>query len=135
MSRVQVFFYGLFMDEALLRERGLDPRDVRLASLEDFALRIGERATLVPAPGSRVHGVVLTLTVTDLERLYSEASVQAYEPQPVRVRLDDGGVIAALCYNLPQAPSREERNPQYAGKLRALAERIGLPAGYVASIE
>ncbi len=135
MESVQVFFYGLFMDEALLRERGVEPRDARLAALDDFALRIGRRATLVSEPGSRVHGVVLALTLAELERLYSEPSVRAYQAQPVRVRLDEGGVIAALCYNLPQAPSRDERNPQYAAKLRALAERIGLPASYVASIE
>ena len=135
MQRVHVFFYGLFMDEALLRERGLDPRDARLASVDDFALRIGERATLVPARGSRVHGVVFTLTPPELETLYFEASVRAYRAQPVRVRLATGGAISALCYNLPQPPAHEERNPQYAAKLRALAARIGLPAAYVSSIE
>jgi hypothetical protein len=134
VNHVHVFFYGLFMDEALLRERGLEPRDARLAALDDFALRIGQRATLVPAPGSSVHGVAITLTVTDLERLYSEPSVQAYRPQPVRVRLHSGGVISALCYILPQAPCSEERNPQYAARLRELAERIGLPTHYVSSI-
>lgn len=135
MPRVNVFFYGLFMDETLLRERGLEPQDVRRAAVDDFALRIGQRATLVPAPGSRAHGVVLTLTLAELERLYSEPSVQAYRAQPVRVRLEDGGVLSALCYLLPDPPSPQERNPQYAAQLRALAERIGLPPEYVRSIE
>jgi hypothetical protein len=135
MQRVQVFFYGLFMDQALLRERGLDPQDACLAAVDGFALRIGQRATLVPAPGGRVHGVVLTLTLAEVERLYSDPSVQAYRAQPVRARLEDGGGVSALCYNLPEAPSPAERNPQYAAKLRALAERIGLPAAYVASIQ
>ena len=62
-------------------------------------------------------------------------TVQAYRAQPIRVRLEDGGELSALCYNLPEPPSPDEHNPQYAAKLRALAERIGLPAAYVSSIE
>ena len=109
MQRVHVFFYGLFMDQALLRERGLDPQDARLAAVDDFELRIGQRATLVPAPGRRVHGVVLTLTLAELERLYSEPGVRAYVAQPVRAQLEDGGVLSALCYNLPEAPLYGDR--------------------------
>lgn len=123
------------MDEDVLRAKGLDPRAVEPASVEGFALRIGERAALVPNPGSRVHGLVVSLTVPEVERLYAEPSVQAYRPQAVLARLASGGVIAALCYNLPQPPSPGERNPEYAARLRSLAARLGLPDDYVATIE
>ena len=48
-----VFFYGLFMDEDLLREKGLNPQRAALASVDGLALRIGKRAALVPTPGGR----------------------------------------------------------------------------------
>lgn len=134
MRRADVFFYGLFMDEELLRARGLAPADMELAVVDGFALRIGERATLVPAPGNRVHGVVLSLTLSELDRLYAEPSVSAYRPEAVLARLASGGVIAALCYNLPQAPLPSERNPAYADKLRAVARKVGLPPEYTESI-
>ena len=135
-SRIaDVFFYGLFMDEELLREKGLTPQHAELASVAGLALRIGQRAAPVPAPGVRVHGVVISLTLAELDRLYSEPSVRAYEPQAVLAHLASGGVIAALCYNLSSPPSPTERNPEYAARLRAVAQKVGLPAEYVASLQ
>ena len=135
MRRVDVFFYGLFMDEELLRAKGLHVEHAELAAVDGLALRIGQRAALAPTPGGRVHGVVFSLMLSELDRLYSDPSVQAYRPQAVLAQLASGGVIAALCYNLPQPPSPTERNPEYAAKLRAIAQKVGLPAEYVASIQ
>jgi hypothetical protein len=133
--RVEVFFYGLFMDEELLRGKGLAPQDAEVGSVPGMSLRIGQRAALVPDPSSRVYGVLMSVTVNELERLYSEPGVQAYRPQPVLVHPASGGVVGALCYNLPEPPAPGERNPEYATKLRAVARRAGLPEDYVASIE
>ena len=133
--RADVFFYGLFMDEELLRGKGLQPEGGELASVDGLALRIGQRAALVPTPGARVHGLVMSLTISELDRLYAEPSVQAYKPQAVLAQLASGGVIAALCYNLSQPPAATERNPEYATKLRAVAQKVGLPAEYVASLQ
>jgi len=49
--RVEVFFYGLFMDEELLRGKGLEPEGGEIAAIDGFALRIGQRAALVPVVG------------------------------------------------------------------------------------
>jgi hypothetical protein len=135
MRRVDIFFYGLFMDESLLHSKAINPEGAEHAFVERFALRIGARATLVPSPQGTVHGRIFSLTLSEVERLYSEPSVEAYRPQAVLAHLARGGIIPALCYNLPQAPSPSERNPEYAGKLRALATKIGLPADYVATIQ
>ena len=134
-ERVDVLFYGLFMDEALLREKGLNPLDRRVASVENFRLAIGARATLVPCAGANVYGVLFSLTRAELDALYSEDSVSAYRPETVSARTDDGAVVHALCFNLPAPPPEDERNPLYASKLRELAARKGLPRAYVASIE
>ena len=132
--RIDVFFYGLFMDDALLREKGMNPVNRRLASVENFCLVIGARATLVPCADGPVHGVLFSLTHSEVDALYGEASVSVYRPEALAAQLEDGSVIPALCFNLPVPPSMEERNPQYVAKLRELAERIGLPPGYVSSI-
>lgn len=133
--RADVFFYGLFMDQDLLRAKGIEPQAVELASVAGFALRIGQRAAITSSPNGRVQGVVMSLTLGELERLYSEPSVQAYEPQAVLAQLAAGGIIAALCYNLPEPPAASERNPEYAAKLRIVAEKVGLPPDYIASIQ
>jgi hypothetical protein len=135
VRRIAVFFYGLFMDDALLREKGMNPVNSRMASVENFSLVIGARASLVPCAGQTVHGVLFSLTHSELDALYGEASVSVYRPEAVSARLADGSVIPALCFNLPVPPSIEERNPQYASKLKELAGRIGLPPGYVSSIK
>jgi len=63
--RVEVFFYGLFMDEEILRGKGLEPEGGEIAAIDGFALRIGQRAALVSAPGAKVYGLVFSLTRCD----------------------------------------------------------------------
>jgi hypothetical protein len=133
--RAEVFFYGLFMDQELLRATGVQPELIERASVPGMSLRIGHRASLVPAPGEEVHGVIMSLTLVELERLYSEPSVAMYRPQAVVARPESGGAIAVLCYNLPDPPEAGERNPEYAAKLREVARRVGLPESYIAAID
>jgi hypothetical protein len=132
--RFDVFFYGLFMDAELLEAKGIHPVDVRRAAVAGLRLRIGARAALVPTPGAEVHGVLMKLSHAEVEKLYADPSVQVYRPEPVLAIASNGASIAALCYNLPEPPTANEHNPEYAGKLRSLAQRIGLPAEYVTSI-
>jgi hypothetical protein len=109
--RAELFFYGLFMDQGLLRSKGLSPQNSEIASVSGLALRIGQRAALVPDEKGKVYGVVMSLTLEEVERLYSDPTVQAYRPQAVLVRLASGGQVAALCYNLrePPLPASETR--------------------------
>ena len=132
--RIEVFFYGLFMDEGLLIEKGASPQNRRIAQLDNFCLLIGERATLVPCAGKKIYGVVYSLTHREVNLLYSEPSVSEYRPEAVPARLTDGSLVPALCFNLVSPPAIGERNPDYAAKLIQLAERIGLPPEYVRSI-
>ena len=134
LRHIDVFFYGLFMDEALLREKGITPGNQRVASVENFCLVIGARATLVPCPSRTVHGVIFSLTHNEVDALYSESPVREYRPEAVSA-LSDGKIVPALCFNLPEPPATEARNPEYVSRLRELAQRIGLPTDYVASIK
>jgi len=134
VRKIDVFFYGLFMDEALLRARGITSPNLRIASVPGFQLRIGNRATLVPKPSGRVFGVVASLSHSELEQLYSESSVQAYKPEAVLAHLPNDESLAVLCFNLADLPKAGEHNPEYAAKLRALAKQLQFPLDYVSSI-
>ena len=135
MRKINVFFYGLFMDEALLQAKGITSPNLRVAFVQGFQLRIGNRATLVPIPSERVFGVVASLTHRELEQLYSEPSLQAYKPEAILAHLLNGESMAVLCFNLVESPSDDEHNPEYAAKLRTLAAQLQFPPDYVSSIQ
>lgn len=128
-----VFFYGLFMDENLLANKGVQPSAIAPGFVNDFALRIGNRATLVPESGSRAYGLLMRLSVEEAETLYAEKSVSDYLPEPVRVDLMDGRNVEATCYNLP-GNKIEGGNKQYATNLLKLATKLDFPKSYLAQI-
>lgn len=133
--QVDGFFYGLFMDERVLREAEVKPSNSRRAYVADFALRIGQRATLIPCPGSRAYGMLISLARADLERLYSTPGLEAYRPEKVVARTFEGDAISALCYNLEQAPDPDDRNPDYVTRLQSVLDRLGFPVEYVESVK
>jgi hypothetical protein len=129
--RIPVFFYGLFMDAALLRARGIDPVAPRRACARGYALRIAGRATLVPEDGGRTTGVVMDLTHDDLARLYADPDVAAYRPEAALVELDDGSAIAALTFTQPDALTpATPASEAYALALERLRRSLDLPPGW-----
>ena len=133
--QVDAFFYGLFMDVEVLRQSGAKPANPRRAYVAEFALRIGQRATLVPSLGARTYGMLIALTHAEIERLYKPPGLENYRPEAVLAQPIEGIAIPALCYNLLQAPESHERNPDYALRLKSVLTKLGFPGDYVASIE
>jgi hypothetical protein len=131
---IAVFFYGLFMDEALLASKGVMPASVATGYVEGFALHIGARATLLAEAGSRSYGVLMYVTEDDLDALYADPSVADYVAESVGVHLADDSVVMALCYNLA-ADAVSGANAEYATKLLTLANELGMPASYLEQIE
>lgn len=131
---VEAFFYGLFMDIEVLRRNGAAPGTPRPAYVENFALRIGQRATLVPSAGSRAYGMLIALTPAELRQLYSAPGLEHYGPEAVLARPLSGGATPALCYNLRTAPRPDERNPEYALKLQRVLRALDFPSEYIESI-
>ena len=132
--RLEAFFYGLYMDLDVLREAGVVPIAPRQAFVDNFALRIGLRATLLPAAGARAYGMLYTVTHDELDRLYTAPGLEQYRPEAVLARPLDGAPIPALCYNLREAPQPHERNPDYALRLQRALDKLGFPPEYVASV-
>lgn len=129
--RVDAFFYGLFVDERVLRESGVAPVHPRKAFVDGFALRIDRRAALLPSPGARVYGMLFALTHAELERLYAGPGLERYRPEAVLARTADGSATPALCFNLPDATGPDEPNPDYAARLRRILGELGLPSDHV----
>lgn len=132
--RIDTFFYGLFMDREILREAGVAPSSPRRAYVEEFALRIGQRATLVPSAGARAYGMLFALTHSELDRLYAAPGLEQYRPEAVLAQLLEGTPTPALCYNLREVPPSLERNPEYAARLQRALSDLDFPEEYVASV-
>lgn len=133
--QIDGFYYGLFMDAHVLRQAGTKPSNFRRAYVADFALRIGRRATLVPSPGSRAYGMLISLTHAELDSLYGAPGLEPYRPEAVVAHPFEGDPVPALCYNLVEPPEPHERNPEYAMRLRTVLDDLGFPAEYVESVE
>lgn len=132
--KINVFFYGLFMDMDVLRQCGLAPSHPQLAWLDGYDIVIRERATLQVNAAERVYGIVAGLTHAEIATLYTEPSVQDYRPEAVLVTLEDARQVPALCYNLPQENGRG-RNTVYASRLLELATRLAFPETYLLKLQ
>jgi len=127
---VAVFFYGLFMDSALLASKSISPSAATTGYVDGYQLRMGRRATLVRAPGHRAYGVLMTIGRDEAEGLYADATVSDYVAEPVSVSLPSGEIRPAICYNLP-SDELEGANPTYAATLLVLATKLGFPRDYL----
>jgi len=125
-----VFFYGLFMDERLLRDKGVQPQASRKAVVNGYQLRIGERAMLVPDTSSQVFGMVHALTEREINSLYAEPGLDMYVPETVVATFADGSNSGVTTFNLQQISAEEHFNADYAAKLRSLLERLGFPVTF-----
>ena len=129
-----VFFYGLFMDEQLLKEKGLCPRNVRCAYADAYQLRIGARATLAPQEGACAYGTVVELNESEVQTLYQDESVKDYVPQRVQAHTVRGDTLDAIAYIL-SAEKLAGNNAEYAVELANVAKKLNLPDFYVTEIE
>ncbi len=131
---MEVFFYGLFMDETILSKNGIDPLNPRKGYLKDYQLKIGNRASLVPSPDNVCYGIIMNCDSNALNKLYSEPSVADYLPEDVIVFADKNEPIEARCYNLP-LEKITGTNSKYATSLYALAKRLDFPEEYLRKIQ
>ena len=130
-----IFFYGLYMDTDLLREMNLNPAAVAQAKLLGYQIHIGNRASLTPKAGSTSYGMLIELPDDDVSTLYSAPDVSDYRPESVNaIRLNDGAVQSALCYNLPPDKLGAGFNSEYAKSLFALLIKLGFPITYANEI-
>lgn len=137
MRRTVYFAYGSNLDSRQMATRCPDCRCLGIARLDGYQFRIMARgyATIVPAEGSAVHGVVWTLTPEDKTRLdgYEGVAKGAYYETTVAIRLETGETCEAMTY----IATETRIGPPNAGYLECIVEAAsaqGLPAEYVAEL-
>ena len=135
MRRVWTFFYGSFMNTEVLAEADVRPTEVQMARLDGWDIRIAPRATLVPAEGRSVFGVLAQLSHTDLDKLYTKDcfGIGTYLPEAVLVADAEAHAVPALTYIAWEieggTPSAE-----YLRKMIAVANRFEFPDWYIKHI-
>ena len=130
---MEVFFYGLFMDENILKKNGLNPTNIRSAHLPDYTLKIGNRASLILSPGETAYGLVIKVDKAATLALYKESSLADYIAEEVVVITRGGESVKAICYNLPEQ-MLTGTNSAYATSLYNLAMRLDFPNAYLTHI-
>lgn len=143
------FAYGSNLNPAQMEERCPGHRVVGRAVLRDHVLRFrgygrdwaGAVATVEPATGDDVHGVVFALTDAHYAALDvyegcdgEGADTNLYDRVGRRVEIEDGSPLDVLTYVMrpdPEAPpSRRYRDAIVAGM-----RHHGLPASAIAALE
>jgi hypothetical protein len=135
--KVRVFFYGSYMNRAVLREVGFVPDSFEVARLDGFDIGIEPRANLVAATEQSVYGVLAEATHAELKRLYTHAQDvlgERYLPHPVLVHTQSGSAVPALCYIAPVMASRIPE-AAYVDRILSPARELGFPDWYVERLE
>ncbi|NUP06036.1 MAG: gamma-glutamylcyclotransferase [Polyangiaceae bacterium] len=135
--RVWVFFYGSYINVAVLKEVDLVPGALEVARLPGFDIRIAPRANLVRSARDCVYGILATATHAELSRLYAHAKDilgETYLPEAILAETDNGALRPAMTYICPEmAPRPAEK--AYVERISGPARRLGFPAWYVERIE
>jgi gamma-glutamylcyclotransferase (GGCT)/AIG2-like uncharacterized protein YtfP len=130
------FAYGSNMSRGPMSERCPTARDAGRAILRDyrFAIMANGYASVVPAAGENVHGILWTIDPRDLAALddYEDVAGGLYRKAMLPV-LRDGHPVNALVYL--GCETREGRPlPGYIALVVEAARDCGLPEDYIASL-
>ncbi|WP_272152105.1 gamma-glutamylcyclotransferase [Tenacibaculum aiptasiae] len=130
---MEIFFYGLFMDKDILIKNGINPSNPRKGYLNNYTLKIGNRASLIPHKNEKAYGIVMEVAKEEIIKLYNEESVADYIPVKVKVTTESNEHLAATCYNLP-IELLTGTNKLYSKSLYELAKKLSFPKEYLDKI-
>lgn len=133
------FAYGSNMDEASLRRRCPSARRRGLARLlgHRFILMADGYASVEPAEGQVVHGVLFDLDATDIAPLdaYEDVAGGLYI-KTFRETVPEGGApVEAMIYIGTGKPGGGGAPPSYMTDVAAQARQAGLPRDYIAMLD
>lgn len=117
------------MDINFLLKKGIHPIQSKKGYVIDYALTIGDRASLIPCKSERSYGILMTIDDNAVQNLYAETSVVDYIPEEVTVHTFTNETIKAICYNLP-LKLITGTNPSYARELYRLSTTLDFPKDY-----
>jgi cation transport regulator ChaC len=130
------FAYGSNMSRPLMRPRCPSARELGVARLDGhrFIVTGDGYASIVPAPGGVVHGVLWRLAPRDLAALnaYERLDQGLYRAATLPVR-SGARRVAALVY-IGCSRAEGVPRPGYIQLVLAAARDVGLPAGYIGEL-
>ncbi|KAA0676996.1 gamma-glutamylcyclotransferase [Roseomonas genomospecies 6] len=137
-SRARRFYfaYGSNMDAAQMDRRCRAHRHIGVGVLSDHAFQINRRgvATIVPATGETVEGVVWSVSAADIAALDrwegTDEGIYLRHAAPVRVAALDQ-VLPMVVYTAADTACGTTCRPGYAERVLAGARRGGLSAAYL----
>ena len=115
------------MDPEILKSKGVEPRNPRIAIANGYKLKIGNMATLLRSEKSVANGIVYSLTHAEIDLLYSKSGLDMYIPEAILVNMSNGDTLAALTCNLLVPPEEHENNLEYHEKLMLCMDRLSVP--------
>ena len=137
LPRVDVFFYGSYINLEVLKEVDPVPEAVEVACLPGHEISIRPLANLARTEGSTVYGVLTQATHAELERLYAHARDvlgAVYLPQAVTVWTRADRLAAALCYIAPSIHPHTASS-DYIDRILGPARRYEFPERYIEHLE
>jgi hypothetical protein len=135
--KIVTFFYGSYINPAVLREVDLVPDRMEVARLPGFDIEIRPLANLAVSDQHTVYGILATATHSELGRLYHHARDVlggVYLPQAVLAYTLSGQAEPALCYIAPIL-SPGVASPEYVARIVEPARTYGFPPWYISRLE
>jgi hypothetical protein len=136
-SRAWIFFYGTFMDPAVLNAQGIECNEVIPAKLSAYELRLRPRANLIANDGAVVYGSIAKLKHDDIAKLYQDLDDRfglKYLPEAVLPETLSGTYKPALCYICSHMEDSAP-DPAYLSQMVAAIRAVGLPEWYAEHVK
>lgn len=131
--KVQVFFYGSYINLSALEEAGIKRRAFAPAAVHGFEIRIQPLATLVDGGDSVVYGILANLTHEELEQIYRHSSElmkgHEYVPEAIIVHTRGGKTVPAMVYICHDVEPGIAENA-YIDRILKSAHDYGFPTWY-----
>ena len=136
--RVDVFFYGSYINFKVLGEVGIKERPIEVGRVNGYELSIKPLANLRRKKQGMVYGILTGLTHAELDRLYLEHSRGIlggeYHPEAVIVYQLSGIYTPALCY-ISHNMKDGKADPEYVERILKPAGEYEFPKWYLNHIE
>jgi len=136
--KVQVFFYGSYINFDVLKEVDLIPDHFKVSQLSGYDINIAPRANIIKSDQHCVYGILTTATHNELQRLYIEHAKgilgEIYLPEAVLVETLEGAWIPALCYIAPSMKI-EKAEKDYVDRIVTPAKKFKFPDWYILRLE
>ena len=136
--KVSTFFYGSYMNPAVLEEVDIIPERIEVARLSGYDICIRPRANLIRSEQHSVYGVVVAATHAELTRLYAHSQNvlgESYAPEPVLVQTNDQKWLPVLCYISHSMKPSPATDHAYIERIVQPAREFGFPQWYIQRLE